>query len=44
MRTYGDLLKIALEQLRDVFKTIPQNAKIAPFLKIHDNGDQENTN
>lgn len=44
MRSYGELLKLALAQLSEVFKTIPQNAKIAPFLNIHDNGNEENTN
>ncbi len=44
MKKYGELLKLALEQLKEVFPTIPQNVKIAPFLNIHDNGDQENTN
>lgn len=43
MKSYGELLKLALEQLKDVFPTIPQNVKIAPFLNIHDNGDEKDT-
>lgn len=43
MKSYGELLKLALEQLKEVFPTIPENAKIAPFLNIHDNGDEKDT-
>jgi len=44
MKKYGEILKLALSQLSLVFPTIPENAKIAPFLNIHDNGNEENTN
>lgn len=39
MRDYGEILKLSLEQLKEIFPTIPKNVKIVPFLNIHDNGD-----
>lgn len=29
----------ALEELKLIFPTIPKNAKIVPFLKIHEDGN-----
>lgn len=43
MKNFGEILKLALSQLSLVFPTIPENAKIASFLNIHDNGNEKNT-
>lgn len=37
-------LKQALEQLKIVFPSMVENIKIAPFLKIHEDGDKKDTN
>jgi len=39
MKNYGEQLKLALIQLKILLPSIIENAKIAPFLNIHDNGE-----
>lgn len=37
-------LKQALEELKNVFPSMVENIKIAPFLKLHEDGNEKDTN
>lgn len=39
MKGYGEILLTALNELKEVLPSLIENAKIAPFLNIHEDGE-----
>ena len=39
MKQYGELLKLSLSELSEIFSDIIKKADIASFINIHDNGE-----
>ena len=42
MKEYGKTLMNALEELKLILPQMLEDAKIVPFLNIHDDGEQKN--